>query len=322
MKRILAGLAILFFIAAGAAADNKVALTIKCNVSGAQVYINGKLAGYTQPNFSFLLAAGSYQITVKAKGYQDFKTTVRISRDPVIINAVLGGPQVAPPPQILNYSLSVSSNVNGAEVYVNGALAGRTPFSSEVPQGSYTVVVKAPGYIDFTQNVVVKGPTHVNATLQSQNYQVSIAAANVNGATVSINGSQVGRTPYKAFLQPGVYTVTISAPGFLDYTVQLTVNGPESINAVLQPQTATWQFRIPEGFLNRDIRQGQSRHIQIYLDGVLQAESHGQIIAQGTMSAGRHRFRFVIGGMSIETQLDAEAGRNYILEPFIGINIK
>ncbi len=322
MKRILASLAILLLVAGGAFADNKVALTVKCNVTGAQVYVNGRLAGYTQPNFSQLLASGSYEITVKAKGYRDFKTTVRISRDPVTVNAVLGGGQVVPPPQVHNYSLSVSSNVNGAEVYINDALAGRTPFSSQLPQGSYKLVVKAPGYDDYTQNVVVRGPTRVNANLQGMNYQVSIAAANVRGATVFVNGAQAGHSPYKGFLSPGSYTVTIRAPGFIDYTVQLNVNGPESINAVLQPLTATWQFSIPDGFVNRDIRQGQSRQIQLYLDGVLQAESNGRIFASGQMSAGKHRFRLVIGGMSIETQVDADAGRSYVLEPFIGINIK
>ena len=269
MKRILALLAILFLVGGFAAADNKVALTVKCNVSGAQVYVNGRLAGYAQPNFSQLLAAGSYEITVKAKGYSDFKTTVRIGRDPVVVNATLGGPAVAPPPQILNHGLTVTANVNGADVYVNGNIAGKTPFSGQVPQGSYNIVVKAPGYNDYAQNVVVNGPTRVNATLQAMNYQVSIAAANVHGAIVFINGAQVGQSPYQAFLMPGSYTVTIKAPGFIDYQAQLNVNGPESVNAVLQPMTASWQFRIPEGFLNRDIRQGQPRHIEIYLDGIL-----------------------------------------------------
>ncbi len=322
MKRILASIAVLLVLAGSAIAQNKVALTVKSNVSGAQVYVNGKIAGYTQPNFSVLLAAGSYEITLKAKGYQDFKTTVRISRDPVTVNATLRGGQVTPPPQVLNHSLSVSSNVNGAQVYVNGNLAGTTPFSGQVPPGSYNLVVKAPGYVDYTQNVTVRGPTRVNATLQGMSYQVSIAAANVRGATVFVNGAQAGQSPYKAFLSPGVYTVTIRAPGFIDYTVQLNVNGPESINAVLQPLTASWQFSIPDGFINRDIRQGQSRQIQLYLDGVLQAESMGRIFAAGQMSAGKHRFRLVIGGMSIETQVDAEAGRSYVLEPFIGINIR
>jgi len=322
MKRILACLAILLLVGAGAIADNKVALTVKCNVSGAQVYVNGRLAGYTQPNFSQLLGAGDYEIVVKAKGYPDYKTSVRISRDPVIVNATLGAPQVVPPPQILNYGLSVSANVNGAEVYVNGNLAGRTPFNGQVPQGSYAVVVKAPGYSDYSQNVVVNGPTRVNATLQAMTYQVSVTAANVHGATVFVNGAQVGQSPYQAFLMPGTYTISIKAPGFIDYQAQINVNGPETVNAVLQPMTASWQFRIPEGFLNRDIRQGQSRYIEVYLDGVRQGEAPGPAVAGGQMTAGRHTFRFVIGGMSVETQVDAQAGRAYVLEPFIGINVK
>jgi len=322
MKRILASLAILLLVGSAVLADNKVALTVNCNVSGAQVYVNGRLAGYTQPNFSQLLAAGSYEIMIKAKGYPDFRTTVRISRDPVVVNAQLAAPQPVPPPQVFSHNLTVSANVNGADVYVNGNFAGKTPFTGQVPQGSYSIVVKAPGYSDYSQDVVVRGPMRINATLQGMTYQVNVTAANVHGATVFVNGAQVGPSPYQAFLLPGSYTLTIKAPGFIDYQVQINVNGPQTINAVLQPMTATWQFRIPEGFLNRDIRQGQSRHIQVYVDGVLQAESQGPSVASGQMTAGRHGFRFVIGGMSVETQIDAQAGRNYVLEPFIGINVK
>jgi len=323
MKRILACLAILLLAGSFAAADNKVALTVKSNVSGAQVYVNGRLAGYTQPNFSQLLAQGDYEITVKAKGYPDFKTNIRIGRDPVIVNATLGGtPPVVPPPQVINHNLTVTANVNGAEVFVNGNLAGKTPFAGQVPPGSYSVVVRATGYNDYSENVVVRGPTRVNATLQGMTYQVSIAAANVPGATVFINGGQVGQSPYQAFMMPGTYTVTIKAPGFFDYQAQVNVNGPETVNAVLQPMTATWQFRIPDGFLNRDIRQGQSRYIELYLDGVRQAEAPGPAFAAGQMTAGRHGFRFVVGGLSVETQVDAQAGRTYVLEPFVGINVK
>jgi archaellum component FlaF (FlaF/FlaG flagellin family) len=322
MKRILACLAILLLVGSLAFADNKVALTVKCNVTGAQVYLNGRLAGYAQPNFSQLLAAGDYEITVKAKGYQDFVTKVRIGRDPVIINATLGGPPVVQPPQVFNHNLTVSANVNGADVYVNGNLAGKTPFNGQVPQGSYTVVVKAPGYNDYTQNVVVNGPTRVNANLQGMTYQLSVTAANVHGATVFVNGAQVGQSPYQAFLLPGSYTVTIKAPGFIDYQVQVNVNGPQAVNAVLQPMSASWQFIIPDGFLNRDIRQGQSRYIEVYLDGIRQPDVPGSAVAAGQMTAGRHVFRFVIGGMAVEAQVDAQAGRGYLLEPYIGINVK
>ena len=329
MKRLISLVLALFLLGGGLLfAQNKGALTVQCNVVGAQVSINGKLAGYTTPNFSQLLAAGVYKIKVSKAGYPDFNTTVTMAGQAVTITAVLGAPAVAPPPvvvpppQILQYSISVNANVQGADVIINGNPAGKTPFSAQVPQGSYTVTVRAPGYRDYSQNVLVSGPVQVNAILQTNVAAVTITS-NVQGADVVINEglplAQRGKTPLTVNLPLGnpPYTIKVSAPGYQDFFQTLAVSGPVSVNAVLQPLAASFQVAVPEAYVNKDLKGGHWSQIMIYVDGVLQRGATG-----GQLLPGRHVIRVTSGGMAVETVVEAQAGRTYVLEPFMGVSVK
>lgn len=329
MKKIASLILALLILGSGAVfAQNKGALTIQCNVTGAQVYINGRMAGYTTPNFSQLLNAGSYQIRVVKQGLPEFSTTVTMRGQPVILNIVLGAqqpqpvpqpipqPQPVPQPQVLQHSLSVDSNVRGAEVFINGNPAGRTPFSGKLPEGSYNVVVRAAGYLDFNQNVVVRGNTHINAVLQGMSYQLNVDSGSLRGAQVILNGSVVGQTPYAGSLQPGSYSLTVRLPGYGDYSIQLNMNGPQTVSAVLQPLAATWQLSLPDSSVNKDMRGGHWSQIQIYIDGAMVKGTQGQFFP------GRHTVRVVSGGLAAETFIDAQAGQVYTIEPVIGINIR
>ncbi len=316
MKRTIAILLALFTLTGGLVfAQNKGALTVQCNVTGAQVYINGKLAGYTTPNFSQLLAAGVYQIRVTKQGYPDFSTTVTMAGQPVIINATLGAPVVVPPPQVIQHALSVSANIQGADVYINGNPAGKTPFSSQIPAGSYTVLVRAPGYLDYSQSIVVNGPVQVTANLQPLSAPLSVSA-NVQGADVYVNGSLAGKVPYSAQLPYGSYTIVVRAPGYTDFSQSLALSGPAQVNASLQPLMASWQLSVPDAYVNKDLKGGHFSQIMIYVDGAQQRQSSGQILP------GRHVIRVTAGGMAVEAVIEAQAGKTYLIEPFMGLGIK
>jgi hypothetical protein len=288
-------------------------LTVQSNVNGADVFINGNPAGKTP--FQAQLPNGSYNVVVRAPGFSDFNQSIVINGSNLQVNAILQG---------LSQQLSIMSNVNGAEVFINGNPAGRIPFAAQLPAGSYMVLVRAAGYMDFNQNVVIgNGPVQVNALLQGLSYQVSVDS-NIRGALVFVNGTQVGQTPLANMMQQGTYTILVRAPGYSDYQAQIAVNGPQSINAFLQPMVSSWQITLPESILNRDGKPGQSkdRDIQIYVDGVLQAGIRGPIAASGQLAPGRHVIRVVSGGLAIEGQVDLQSGKTYTFEPFAGINVK
>lgn len=351
MKRIFLLSAALLALSAGAVfAQNRTSLNILCDELGAQVYINGHLAGSTTPNFSFLIPQGNVDIRVQKEGFRTFETVVRAGSYPITLNVRLRGPgpeersrewdrgphwqeqpmpppppqppQPAPvnvgPPQLFTYgdSLSVNSNVPGASVFINGNPAGSTPFSASIPAGSYTVLVQAPGYNDFSQNVVVNGPVQIYANLQGQGYQLGIDAPNAPGAQVIVNGSPVGQTPYAGVFQPGTYSITIRAPGFADYSAQVSLNGPQNLVATLVPAMSTWRLVIRDEMINRDLNGRHMEQIKLFIDGRLQQAPSGLI------AAGRHSIRLVAGGLAFETFIDVQPGRNYVFEPRLGLEIR
>ncbi len=93
-------LAVVAMLAAGSLifAQVKVSLTIRSNVSGAQVYLNNNLAGSTSPNLSLQVFPGTYTIRVVKAGYSEFRTSIVAVQSPITIIANLKGGTPQTPP--------------------------------------------------------------------------------------------------------------------------------------------------------------------------------------------------------------------------------
>jgi len=264
MKRIIAIFLALLAIGAFASAQDRAPLQIYCNVSGAQVYLAGQLIGNTNPNLFLNVRMGTYSLTVAKPGFMRFDTMVTVGQGGAQVQANLGTPgggmapntipvpnnipAPPPPPQIFNYGLTVSSNVNGAMVFINGNQAGQTPLTAQVPAGSYTVLVRAPGFLDFNQNVVVgNGPAQVNAFLQSMiaTWQL-VLPDNVRnrdfrpeqfreGIQIWIDGARQDTAPGPIIasgqLTPGRHVIRLVAGGLSSET-QIDVQAGQALNLV------------------------------------------------------------------------------------------
>ncbi len=366
------------FLAASVAptfAQARGAFAVLCNVTGARVYLNGELAGYTKPTFSALLKPGSYRVRVTMEKYRPFETVVTMTALPLNLNVTLvpEGPVVQPG----RFDLTISANVAGAQVFLNNAPLGNAPLSVRVERGSYTVRVSAPGYQDYLTAVHVAGPTAINAVLQGNLYQLSVNC-NVAGAQIYVNNALVGAAPYIGAYAPGSYTIRASAPGYAEVTTVVNLNDDETVslmmqsrllqlavncnvagaqiyvnnalvgsspyigafvpgsyavrasapgysdastvihlsrnetlNLVLQSALVSVRIVIPPDFIDR--RRGDSqdrdREIRLFVDGQpYNSLSFG-------VPAGRHNLRLAVGGISLSADYDFAPGRSYVLEP-------
>lgn len=131
-------------------------LHLQSNVPGATIEINGQYYGKAPMNIQ--LQAGYYNIRVSAPAYRDFSTTINVSRT-MTLNANL---------QPMNFSLTVTSNVNGAEVFLNGRRMGQAPLHTTLAPGTYELRVQAGGYEVFTAQVNVNRNTSIHAQLQGR----------------------------------------------------------------------------------------------------------------------------------------------------------
>jgi hypothetical protein len=77
-------------------------------------------------------------------------------------------PVPAEQPQASPESLSVVSNPDGAEVYVDGALIGNAPATLKLKPGKHAITVKQAGYKEWSREVSAESGTeaHLTATLE------------------------------------------------------------------------------------------------------------------------------------------------------------
>lgn len=305
-------------------AQSKVTLTIVASEGPAQVMLSGKLVGIANPRLNVSVAPGTYELIVRKSGLPEFRQTIVVGASGLTVNAGLGSaqssaPQTLPPPTtVSNYPLSISSNVSSADVLINNIVVGKTPYTAQVPAGSYNIIVRAAGYNDYNQTVSVNGPSNISANLNP--LMVPFTLGNlIPGAQIILNGKLLGTASSGNFstqLAPGTYNLTIRAAGFLEFTVQVNVGpGGYTYNPVLQPLTAKYAISLPQSMLNPSFAGNPWSQIQVYIDDRL-------VSGSGEVSPGRHSIRIISGAFQFNTSFDFVAGRSYTIEPFLGTNIK
>jgi len=171
-------------------------LQVSSAPSGAAVYLNGDFRGVTPPDDSLdmvNLAPGSYTVTVKKSGYQDYSATASIQAGKnVQMNAALQPASQAP----AFASVQIVSSPSGANVYVNGAYIGITPLSSQkVNPGTYTVEIRMDGYTPYTTTGQV---------IAGQNIQLNAALAPVPVATPT---TKAGADPFVLVVALGILCI-------------------------------------------------------------------------------------------------------------------
>lgn len=193
-----------------AAAPTTHTLTVTGNVGNATVLINGEQRSTSLPA-TLTLSPGTYTVQVRASGYHEFSQSVNLSSNQTV-NANL---------QLITHTLTINSNVAGARVIIDNQDRGAVPFRDNVRPGAYTIVVRAPGYIDFNQRTNVQNNQTINANLQPATAQVSLnlpaaildrtvsnAAAQVQ---VFVDGQQVRGTSFD--VNAGRRTIRVSSGG-------------------------------------------------------------------------------------------------------------
>jgi hypothetical protein len=149
--------------------------------------------------------------------------------------------------------VKVGGGVRGARLFVDDKEVGPLPRGTvEVPPGEHTVVVRRPGYRDFSRRVsALEGEvTEVGVLLEAVAGFVSVKA-DVEGARVFINGEDKGTVPLEGLtLPPGSYEIVVQREGFRPETQRISVRvGKEyTVDVNLRPEAvavASDQPRAP-----------------------------------------------------------------------------
>jgi hypothetical protein len=203
-------------------------VSINSNPSGAEAYVDGQFVGYTPLTYG--TRSGNHNVEVRLEGYDTYSTSVNVpGGQTASVNAGLVQ-------TVRNGSVTFTSNVNGAEVYVNGQYVGTTPTGAiSYPQGNYTAQFRLGGYNDVSLSFSVSANS--NQTVRADLAPVAGSLrvrANVGGAVVFLNGQQAGSVPNGSGeltlnnLPTGTHEIVVIAPGFRTFVGDFTVRGGQT----------------------------------------------------------------------------------------------
>lgn len=119
-------------------------IIVNANVSDYKLYVNGTLA-----ESPAVLPMGEYDLVILKNGYTEWSQHVTLAQDTLTVNAELT--------RDMQYgTLTVTADIDGAWVYINGEEYGVAPMQVNLPYGTYNVQVAKDGYATFRQSVSIQ----------------------------------------------------------------------------------------------------------------------------------------------------------------------
>ncbi|MES2604154.1 MAG: PEGA domain-containing protein [Pseudomonadota bacterium] len=167
----------------------------------------------------FLIREGDIAVRVIAPGYYDLDQTVTVGEAQTQSFAL----ELIPLPGFLDIDTGL---VTGAEVVVDGEAVGMTPLKQlELAAGEHTLAVRSARYELLETTVQIEG----RSTSQNLSLELIPAWANISfattpiGATVSIDGVEIGQTPLTSEVLAGNHEVIVKLAAHKAWTDTLSV---------------------------------------------------------------------------------------------------
>lgn len=180
MKNLRSFLVLLIslLVVGAVSAQARASLTVIASEGPAQVLLSGRVVGVANPSLTVQMPAGRYDLVVRKPGMPEFRRRIALGPEGLTVQAQLGAPQSAAPlprdarpqpaqpmrpqpapaPVTEMHQVSVSANVAGAQVSVNGVFVGQAPIILTLADGSYQLSISAAGFQEFRTNLFVSGP--------------------------------------------------------------------------------------------------------------------------------------------------------------------
>jgi len=199
----------------------------------ASCFLNGQNIGST-PLIQKEVAAGSYKILLQKPGYLSVEKIVTLKPgDSIVENFPLSK---------IPSSISISSIPDNADLKINGADYGTTPFESDnMSPGTYTLVFEKAGYKSLTKKVILNSGQRQEVKVQltplvdtqppiTNKKGVLTLISIPDNAQVFINNQLVGNSPVSVTLPSGQYFVELKLNNYENWASVITLDENENKN--------------------------------------------------------------------------------------------
>lgn len=245
-------------------------VTITTDPAGALVFVDTLSAGAGPVTVHAPPGEHVVQVTLSGQQPQTKPVRVEAGKTAALVFAWPGTLRVEPTPA-------------NASVVVDGAHRGRGRWEGQLPAGEHTLVLEAPGFMAASRQVVVKAgelsTEKVNLASAPGTLQVETTPP---GATISINGAQLGVTPWSGEVPPGKTQLTLALAGHLTVkkTLQLKAGVGAEEKVTLAPELVALSLKSTPG------------RASVILDG----KPTGTTPWNGKVPVGRHSLAVELDG--------------------------
>ncbi len=138
---------------------------------------------------------------------------------------------------ILTEFVVIDSEPPGADIYLNNEPVGKTPFSTDKPEGRYEWRVERNLYLTEAGVFELKAGERVNLDLKLKPDFGSVELSTVpeQGASVSLNGIEVGKTTPVTLerLPTGEHTITVSHQWYETTSRKVTISAGDTLQTAI-----------------------------------------------------------------------------------------
>ena len=185
--------------------------TITLKVSAdADIYIDNAKKGTR--TWTGKLNAGTYYVECRQANMKNSAQYIRVEKNN---NRTI----VLDSPTPITGTLAVSSNPLGAQVTIDGIESGETPQNIDLIIGHHTVALSKPNYRTETVDVDIAENLTTELSLSLVNYAKITINSTPASASLSIDGKNVGSTPFSQEMVSGDYLLRLTAPKHSRLTV-------------------------------------------------------------------------------------------------------
>ena len=174
-------------------------LRIASEPAGAELFVDGKRVGVTP--WEGDVVTGPHSLKLQLAGHLPATRSLPADRPGQVSEHRF---TLEPEP----VELKLTSDPVGAEVWVDGRKVGITPYTGKVSPGPHRVELKRPGFdpVETVLQVAAGRALMETKTLVPQPVPAEITST-PEGASVRIDGREVGRTPWKGMVLPGPHAL-------------------------------------------------------------------------------------------------------------------